>query len=265
MPVIEINDIAAPELDCFARDSESQLLHKNEPTGEGEFIAESPYVIGLALDAGYRPLSVLCERDKLCDPVVKRLCDLPVYTADSALLTKIAGFKLTHGVLCRMQRKKLLKADEVCKTARRVVVLEQVMNPTNVGAIMRSCAALGMDAVLLSDDCSDPLYRRAARVSMGTVFQVPWTYFEKGCDKISLLKSLGFTSVALALTDRSVSIDNPELKQIKRLAIVMGSEGEGLCEKTIADCDYTAKIPMFNGVDSLNVAAASAIACYVLK
>lgn len=262
--IIEITDFNAPELDIYARLSEPQLLHYFEPNG-GIFIAESPNVIGLALDAGYEPISLLAEkRDGLAaDPLIERLGDVPIYTAPFDVLTRLTGFKLTRGALCAMRRKALPSVAEICAGARRIAVLENVVNPTNVGAIIRSAAALNADAVLLTPACSDPLYRRAARVSMGTVFRIPWTYLESD-NYIGTLKQLGFATAAMALTDRSVSIDHPAPAAEPKLAILLGTEGEGLSKATISAADYTVKIPMSHGVDSLNVAAASAVAFWQL-
>ena len=259
--IIEITDFNSPQLDIYARMSEGQLLNRHEPE-KGIFIAESPKVVERALDAGCEPISMLVERkhiDGEAKPIIDRCREVPVYTAPFEVLTQLTGFKLTRGMLCAMHRPQLPNVSEVCSKARRIAVLENVMNPTNVGAIFRSAAALNMDAVLLTHGCSNPLYRRAIRVSMGTVFQIPWTFLneEKG---VSELKELGFKTAAMALTDDSVSIDNEELLAEEKLAIVLGTEGDGLAKETIADCDYTVKIPMFHGVDSLNVAAASAVA-----
>ena len=241
--------------------SEGQLLNRHEPE-KGIFIAESPKVVERALDAGCEPISMLVERkhiDGEAKPVIDRCREVPVYTAPFEVLTQLTGFKLTRGMLCAMHRPQLPNVSEVCSKARRIAVLENVMNPTNVGAIFRSAAALNMDAVLLTHGCSNPLYRRAIRVSMGTVFQIPWTFLDKE-KGVSELKELGFKTAAMALTDDSVSIDNEELLAEEKLAIVLGTEGDGLAKETIADCDYTVKIPMSHGVDSLNVAAASAVA-----
>lgn len=259
--IIEITDFNSPQLDIYARMSEGQLLNRHEPE-KGIFIAESPKVVERALDAGCEPISMLVERkhiDGEAKPIIDRCREVPVYTAPFEVLTQLTGFKLTRGMLCAMHRPQLPNVSEVCSKARRIAVLENVMNPTNVGAIFRSAAALNMDAVLLTHGCSNPLYRRAIRVSMGTVFQIPWTFLneEKG---VSELKKLGFKTAAMALTDDSVSIDNEELLAEEKLAIVLGTEGDGLAKETIADCDYTVKIPMSHGVDSLNVAAASAVA-----
>ena len=270
--IIEITDFTAPELDVYARLTEAQLLNREEPA-KGLFIAESPKVIERALDAGCVPVSLLMERKHIesqAKDVIERCGDIPVYTSNLDILTKLTGFQLTRGVLCAMRRPALPAVEEVLKDARRIVILENVMNPTNVGAIFRSAAALGMDAVLLTPGCSNPLYRRAARVSMGTVFQIPWTFIgremadwpEAGMEK---LRSLGFKTAAMALRDDSVSIDDEKLLAEEKLAVIMGSEGDGLRGDTIADCDYTVKIPMYHDVDSLNVAAASAVAFWQLR
>ena len=259
--IIEITDFNSPQLDIYARMSEGQLLNRHEPE-KGIFIAESPKVVERALDAGCEPISMLVERkhiDGEAKPVIDRCREVPVYTAPFEVLTQLTGFKLTRGMLCAMHRPQLPNVSEVCSKARRIAVLENVMNPTNVGAIFRSAAALNMDAVLLTHGCSNPLYRRAIRVSMGPVFQIPWTFLDKE-KGVSELKELGFKTAAMALTDDSVSIDNEELLAEEKLAIVLGTEGDGLAKETIADCDYTVKIPMSHGVDSLNVAAASAVA-----
>lgn len=270
-PIIEITNFEFPELDVYARLNESQLLHFNEPN-PGIFIAESPKVIERALNAGYHPISFLIEKKEIgaqAEEIFSRWESVPVYTAEFEVLKQLTGFGLTRGMLCAMERLSLKSVEEVCKNARRIAVLENVVNPTNVGAIFRSAAALNMDAVLLTPACSDPLYKRAARVSMGTVFQVPWTFFDK--KKVSwpdggiqLLKEMGFQTAAMALTDDSVSIDDKNLMAEEKLAIVLGTEGEGLAKHTIATCDYTVKIPMMHGVDSLNVAAASAVAFWQL-
>ena len=270
--VMEITDFSAPELDVYARLTEAQLLNRFEPA-KGMFIAESPKVIHRALDAGCVPVSMLMERkdiDGSAREILERCPDIPVYTADEDLLCNLTGYHLTRGVLCAMRRPQLPAAEEILADKRRVVILENVQNPTNVGAIFRSAAALGMDAVLLTPGCSNPLYRRSARVSMGTVFQVPWTYIGtetadwpgKGME---ILKNLGYKTAAMALSDNSVSIDDPALMAEEKLAILMGSEGDGLTDVTIAACDYTVKIPMYHGVDSLNVAAASAVAFWQLR
>lgn len=267
--IIEITDFAAPELDIYARYSEVQLLRINEPK-PGIFIAESPKVVERALDAGYEPISMLVEHKHIetqAKELIARCGDIPVYTAEYDVLTKLTGFALTRGMLCAMKRRTLPTVEEVCSNTRRIAVLENVVNPTNVGAIFRSAAALHMDAVLLTPGCSDPMYRRASRVSMGTVFQVPWTYIPKGDwaeNSMETLKKLGFCTAAMALSDRSVSIADPALSQEEKLAIILGTEGDGLAASTIAACDYTVKIPMSHGVDSLNVAAASAVAFWQL-
>ena len=266
----EIKDFAAPELDVYARTSEVQLLRYYEPE-PGVFIAESPKVIERALHAGYQPVSFLVEHKDLereAGEILKKYPDVPVYTAEYEILVKLTGFALTRGMLCAMRRNPLPLAEEICRNASRIAVLENVVNPTNIGAIFRSAAALHMDAVLLTGGCSDPLYRRAARVSMGTVFQIPWTYFDKKTawpgEGMQLLKNMGFKTAAMALRDDSVGIDNQTLQAEEKLAIVLGTEGDGLSSQTIADCDYTVKIPMSHGVDSLNVAAASAVAFWEL-
>lgn len=269
--IIEIKDFHAPELDIYARLTENQLLDLKEPE-HGLFIAESPRVIERALDAGYTPVSLLLERKHIegeAREIVARCEGIPVYTADFDVLTRLTGFKLTRGALCAMERPNLPDLKTVCAKARRIAVLENVMNPTNVGAIFRNGAALNMDAVLLTPACSNPLYRRAVRVSMGTVFQIPWTFFDRELPgqpsaDIGILKELGFVTVAMALKRDSLSVTDPRLKAAKKLAIVLGNEGDGLAEDTIAACDYTVRIPMKHGVDSLNVAAASAVAFWEL-
>ena len=268
----EITDFSAPELDIFARLRENQLANW-ECAEKGIFIAESPKVIGRALAAGYEPISFLMERrhvESQGKELLERCGPVPVFTAEEVVLAQMTGFHLTRGMLCAMKRRELPKAEQVCAGTRRVAVLERVMNPTNVGAIFRSAAALGMDAVLLTPECSDPLYRRCTRVSMGTVFQIPWTYIGANRSEwersgAELLRGLGFKTAAMALDDNSVSMDDPRLAAESRLAIILGSEGDGLAKKTIADCDYTVKIPMSHGVDSLNVAAASAVAFWELR
>ena len=266
----EIKDFAAPELDVYARTSEVQLLRYYEPE-PGIFIAESPKVIERALNAGYQPISFLVEYKDLegeAREILKQYPDVPVYTAEYELLVKLTGFALTRGMLCAMRRNSLPSVEEICRNASRIAVLENVVNPTNIGAIFRSAAALHMDAVLLTGGCSDPLYRRAARVSMGTVFQIPWTYFDKKTvwpqDGMQILQNLGFKTAAMALRDDSVGIDDKALCSEEKLAVILGTEGDGLASQTIADCDYTVKIPMSHGVDSLNVAAASAVAFWEL-
>ena len=262
---IEITNFNDPNLDLYARLSEVQLLRYAEPK-QGIFVAESPKVIGRALQAGYEPISFLLahqDLDREAVEILEQWEDIPVYTAEDAVLRKLTGFAMTRGMLCAMRRRELPSVEEICRGARRIVVLENVVNPTNVGAIFRSAAALHMDAVLLTGGCSDPLYRRAARVSMGTVFQIPWTYFDKKTvwpsQGMAQLQNIGFKTVAMALRNDSVEIDDPELKRQKKLAIILGTEGEGLLAETMEACDYTVKIPMSHGVDSLNVAAASAV------
>ncbi|MEI3418402.1 MAG: RNA methyltransferase [Blautia sp.] len=268
--IIEINDFSAPELDIYARTSEVQLLRYNEPA-PGFFIAESPKVIERACNAGYEPVSFLVEHKDLegeAKELLERFPEIPVYTAEYETLVKMTGYALARGMLCVMRRRALSSIEEICQNARRIAILENVVNPTNIGAIFRSAAALHMDAVLLTSGCSDPLYRRASRVSMGTVFQIPWTYFDKKIswpeDGMKTLRKLGFKTVAMALRDDSFSIDDPQLHEQEKLAIILGTEGDGLASDTIADCDYTVKIPMSHGVDSLNVAAASAVAFWEL-
>ena len=268
--IIEITDFEAPELDIYARLTENQLINRHEPE-KGLFIAESPKVVERALDAGYEPVSMLLERKHIAGQayhIIERCNDIPVYTSEFDVLTKLTGFQLTRGVLCAMRRPPLPHVEEICADAHRIAILENVVNPTNIGAIFRS-AALNMDAVLLTPACSDPLYRRAIRVSMGTVFQIPWTYL---CDEadawpqksIALLQKMGFKTAAMALKEDSIRIDDPKLMKEEKLAIILGTEGDGLASETIADCDYTVRIPMSHGVDSLNVAAASAVAFWQL-
>ena len=260
----EVTDFSDLELDIYARLTEVQLLNRREPD-KGIFIAESPKVIERALNAGCVPISFLMETrhvENQAKQLIARCGDIPVFTAELDVLTQLTGFKLTRGMLCAMYRPKLPTVEDICKNARRVAVLEDVMNPTNVGAIFRSAAALGIDAVMLTSASSDPLYRRSIRVSMGTVFQVPWTYLGEG--GISDLRRLGFKTAAMALKSDSLPIYDPRLAKIDKLAIVLGTEGDGLAAGTIADCDYTVLIPMSHGVDSLNVAAASAVAFYQL-
>lgn len=265
--IIEIQNFSDPALDLYARLTENQLLNRADPEN-ALFIAESPLVIGRALDAGCKPVSFLMERQHIegkgCEILARCCQDVPVYTAEESVLAQLTGFHLTRGMLCAMRRPKLPSVEEVCRSARRIAVLENVMNPTNIGAIFRSAAALGMDAVLLTSAGSDPLYRRASRVSMGNVFLIPWTYLPEEGDWTQLLRSFGFRTVAMALRDDSVQLDDPRLAAEEKLAIVMGTEGDGLASTTIASCDYTVKIPMYHGVDSLNVAAASAVAFYEL-
>ncbi len=270
--IIEISDFAAPELDVFARLTEAQLRNRLEAE-KGVFVAESPKVIQRALDTGYEPVSLLMERRHIPGQgrdIIARCGDIPVYTADRELLAKLTGYALTPGVLCAMRRPRLPDVEALCAAARRVAVLEGIVDPTNVGAIFRSAAALNIDAVLVTPTCCDPLYRRAVRVSMGTVFQVPWTRIgvtpsewpERG---MARLRKLGFKTAAMALSDTAVSIEDSRLMAEEKLAIVLGTEGDGLAASTIADCDYTVRIPMSHGVDSLNVAAASAVAFWQLR
>lgn len=295
--IIEIDNLDAEELRIYACTSEVQLLRYFEPA-PGLFIAESPRVVERALDAGYEPISILAERRLVSEAagaveaaygqgnfadfvssnyemretasmagrILERCGDIPVYVADAAVLTRITGYHLTQGFLCAMRRRELPTAGTVCSDAARIAVLEDVVNPTNIGAIFRSAAALGIDAVLLTRACSDPLYRRAIRVSMGTVFQIPWTYLETPAPEyVKDLKRMGFATVAMALREDTVSIDDPRLAAEERLAVILGTEGEGLRAETIEACDYTVKIPMAHGVDSLNVAAASAVAFWELR
>ena len=268
----EIKDFTAPELDVYARTSEVQLLRYYEPKS-GIFIAESPKVISRALDGGYEPVSVLVEKKQVLEDaetiaVLGKCGNVPVYTAEFEVLTKLTGFKLTRGMLCAMKRRRLPSLQEICNGCDRIAVLENVMNPTNVGAIFRSAAALHMDAVILTGGCSNPLYRRASRVSMGTVFQIPWTFVDNSViwpeEGMKILRELGFKTAAMALKEDSASIDDPELMKEDKLAVILGTEGDGLAPETIADCDYTVMIPMSHGVDSLNVAAASAVAFWQL-
>ena len=270
--MIEITDFDAPELDVYARLTEAQLLNKDHPE-DGLFIAESPKVISRALDGGYEPVSVLVEKKQVLEDaetiaVLGKCGNVPVYTAEFEVLTKLTGFKLTRGMLCAMKRRRLPGLQEICNGCDRIAVLENVMNPTNVGAIFRSAAARHMDAVILTGGCSNPLYRRASRVSMGTVFQIPWTFVDNSViwpeEGMKILRELGFKTAAMALKEDSVSIDDPELMKEDKLAVILGTEGDGLAPETIADCDYTVMIPMSHGVDSLNVAAASAVAFWQL-
>jgi tRNA G18 (ribose-2'-O)-methylase SpoU len=262
--IVEITDFSAPELDIFARKTENQLLNREHPD-EGIFIAESPKVVERALDGGYEPVSVLVETrhiDGEAREILARMGDVPIYTAPFEVLTQLTGFQLTRGVLCAMRRKSLPSLAQALSGATRIAVLENVMNPTNVGAIFRSAAALGMDAVLLTPGSSNPLYRRAIRVSMGTVFQVTWTFAPENWQQE--LKTMGFATAALALREDTLSIRDPRLAKEEKLALVLGTEGDGLADGTITNCDYTVKIPMTHGVDSLNVAAASAVAFFQL-
>lgn len=269
--IIEVTDLALPELDVFARLTEAQLRSRLEPE-KGIFIAESPKVIQRALDAGCEPVSLLMERRQIegqARDIIAR-CGVPVYTADRELLARLTGYRLTRGVLCAMRRPRLPQAEQLCAGARRIAVLEGIVDSTNLGAIFRSAAALGVDAVLTTPSCCDPLCRRAVRVSMGTVFQVPWAWL--GADPsewpqpgLERLQKLGFKTAAMALSDHAVSIEDPRLLKEEKLAIVLGTEGDGLAPRTIAGCDYTVRIPMAHNVDSLNVAAASAVAFWQLR
>lgn len=272
MNLKEITSLAAPELDVYARLTQGQLRSKQNPA-QGVLIAESATAVHLALNAGYQPLSLLVERRQLQGAggeIAARVGEIPVYTADDSVLEALTGFHLTRGVLCAMRRKPLPPVEEVLQNARRIAVLEGIMDSTNIGAIFRSAAALGMDAVLTTPDCCDPLCRRSIRVSMGTIFQVPWTcigtdaadWYQNG---IALLHGYGFQTAAMALSDRSICVDDPQLRRADKLAVMMGTEGTGLAKETIAKSDYTVKIPMCNGVDSLNVAAASAVAFWELR
>lgn len=269
--IIEITDFNAPELDVYARLTENQLLNRHEPE-KGLFIAESPKVIERALNAGCIPVSLLLEKKHIegqAKDIILRCGDIPVYTAEFDILTKLTGFELTRGALCAMYRPKLPSVETICKKAKRIAILENVMNPTNIGAIFRSAAALNIDAVLLTPACSNPLYRRSIRVSMGTVFQIPWTFIGDKSENwatqgIELLHHMGFKTAAMALCEDSVNIDDKNLMSEEKLAIILGTEGDGLATSTIANCDYTVCIPMSHGVDSLNVAAASAVAFWQL-
>ena len=270
--IIEIHDFSDPALDVFARLTEAQLRNKLEPE-KGIFIAESTKVIHTALNSGWEPVSLLMERkhiDGQAADLIARCPDIPVYTADRSILEQLTGYQLTRGILCAMRRKKLPTVEEVCAGAKRIAILEGIVDPTNIGAIFRSAAALGMDAILVTPTCGDPLYRRAARGSMGTVFQIPWTRIvevhtdwpKQGMEQ---LHALGFKTAAMALSDNSVSIEDPCLTAEPKLAVILGTEGDGLKAETIAACDYTVRIPMAHGVDSLNVAAASAVAFWQLR
>ena len=263
--IIEISDITAPELDIFARLTDSQLRNRLEPE-KGIFVAESPKVIAVALDAGYCPVSLVMERrhiDGDGKEIIVRCGEIPVYTADREVLEALTGYRLTRGVLCAMRRPADITAEAVCIKAKRIAVLEGIVDSTNIGAIFRSAAALGIDGILLTNTCCDPLCRRAVRVSMGTVFQIPWARVSDDC--LRVLKAMNFKTAAMALSDQAISIDDPQLKNADKLAIVLGTEGDGLSSKTISDCDYTVCIPMYHGVDSLNVAAASAVAFWELR
>lgn len=264
MPIINVSSLSHPGVEIFSTLTEAQLRMSSEQ-GMGLFIAESPKVISVALDAGYKPLSLLCERkhilgDAAC--IIERCGDIPIYTGERELLASITGYKLTRGVLCAMQRPAMRSVSDVCSGAQRVVVIDGVVDTTNIGSIFRSAAALGIDAVLLTPTSCDPLNRRAVRVSMGSVFLVPWTWIN---EPIASLRKLGFSTVAMALTDNSVSIDNADILKEKKLAIIMGTEGDGLAQNVISDADYVARIPMSNGVDSLNVGAAAAVAFWQLR
>lgn len=264
MPIIEINDLSHPGVEVYGRLTEAQLRNRLDP-GRGIFVAESPKVIAVALNAGYEPLSLLCERRHITGdaaPLIARCGDLPVYTGEREVLTKLTGYTLTRGVLCAMRRPAPPDLESVCRGAARVAVMDGVVDSTNVGAIFRSAAALGVDAVLTTPTCCDPFNRRVVRVSMGSVFLVPWTWLDGGVEK---LHDLGFQTVAMALTDKSIPIDSAILSTVPRMAIVLGAEGDGLPPETIAQCNYTARIPMAHGVDSLNVAAAAAVAFWELR
>lgn len=270
--VIEITDLAAPELAVYTRLTHAQLRSRRAPE-KGLFIAESAKVIACALAAGCRPVSFLMERRQLSaleHSMLEPYGDVPVYTADREVLARLTGYELTRGVLCAMMRPALPGVEELCRTARRIAVLENLADPTNVGALFRSAAALGMDGILVTPSCCDPLYRRAVRVSMGTVFQIPWTQIGEDPSQwpqpgLSRLRDMGFQTVAMALSDRSVSIEDPVLARAEKLAVILGTEGDGLSTRTIAECDYTARIPMCHGVDSLNVAAAGAVIFWQLR
>lgn len=264
MPIIEITSLSHPGVAMFSQLTEAQLRNRIEPE-KGIFIVESPKVIRVALDSGYQPLALLCERKHIegdAADIVGRCGDLPIYTGERELLAQLTGYQLTRGVLCAMRRPRPLSVGDVCREARRVVVIDGVVDTTNIGAIFRSAAALGIDGVLLTPQSCDPLNRRAVRVSMGSVFLIPWTWIE---EPVSSLRQFGFKIAAMALTDDSISIDNPELKSTPRLAIIMGTEGDGLALSTISEADFVVRIPMSHGVDSLNVAAASAVAFYALR
>lgn len=264
MPIIEITSLNHPGVEVFATLTEAQLRNRLEPS-KGIFIAESPKVIQVALNAGYEPLALLCERKHIngdAASIVERCGDIPIYTGERELLTSLTGYTLTRGVLCAMRRPKAKPVESICKDAKRIVVIDGVVDTTNIGAIFRSAAALGMDAVLLTPSSCDPLNRRSVRVSMGSVFLVPWTWLES---PIPSLHSLGFRTAAMALTDNSISISHPILKEEQRLALILGTEGDGLSSQTIAEADYVVRIPMSHEVDSLNVAAASAVAFWELR
>lgn len=270
--IIEINDINAAEVAMFSHLTEAQLRNKLDPA-QGIFIAESPKVINVALDASMEPVALLTSHKNLegqARPIIDRCGEIPIYTGDDALLTNITGFELTRGILCAMRRPKPLSVKEVCEGKRRIVIIDSVVNATNTGAIFRAAAALGMDGILLTRTCCDPLNRRSVRVSMGTVFQIPWTYLGETCHdwpqpSMDQLHQLGYKTAAMALSDNSISIDDPRLRSTDRLAIIMGNEGDGLSKEALAACDYIVKIPMQNGVDSLNVAGAAAVAFWELR
>ena len=266
--IIEITDISAPELDVYARLTHAQLRNRLEPN-KGIFIAESPKVIRLALQAGCTPLSLLMERKHITGDgaeIIDKCPEIPVYTADREVLSALTGYELTRGVLCAMRRPTPLSPADVCKDAKRIAVLEGVVDSTNIGAIFRSAAALGMDGILLTQTCCDPLTRRAVRVSMGTVFQIPWAYLaEDSSNWQAYLKQFGFKTAAMALNDKAISVEDERLCGEEKLAIVLGTEGDGLATKTIENCDYNVIIPMYYNVDSLNVAAASAVAFWQLR
>lgn len=264
MAIIEITSLQHPGVEIFATLTEAQLRNRIEPE-KGIFIAESPKVINVALNAGYEPLAILCEQKHITGDavsIIERCPDIPIYTGSRELLTSLTGYTLTRGVLCAMKRPQPLSVEDVCNNAQRIVVIDGVVDTTNIGAIFRSAAALGIDAVLLTPSSCDPLNRRAIRVSMGSVFLVPWTWID---GSLNHLKEIGFRTVAMALSDNSISIDDPSLSAEPRLAIIMGTEGDGLAKETISDADYVVRIPMFHNVDSLNVAAASAIAFWQLR
>ena len=264
MPIVTVNDLESPEVSIYSALTEAQRRNRLDPE-RGIFIAESPKVIRVAINAGYTPLSMLCEERHIAGDaadIIARFPEMPVYTGSRDLLARLTGYKLTRGVLCAMRRKPLPSPVEICSGAHRVAVIDSVVDTTNIGAIFRSAAALGIDAVLLTPTSCDPLNRRAVRVSMGTVFQIPWTWIDQ---PLTSLNEIGFKTVAMALTDRSISIDDPKLAREPRLAIILGTEGDGLAEQTISEADYTVRIPMAHGVDSLNVAAASAVAFWQLR
>lgn len=264
MAIIEITSLQHPGVEIFATLTEAQLRNRIEPE-KGIFIAESPKVINVALNAGYEPLAILCEQKHITGDaasIIERCPDIPIYTGSRELLTSLTGYTLTRGVLCAMKRPQPLSVEDVCNNAQRIVVIDGVVDTTNIGAIFRSAAALGIDAVLLTPSSCDPLNRRAIRVSMGSVFLVPWTWIDGSLNR---LKEIGFRTVAMALSDNSISIDDPSLSAEPRLAIIMGTEGDGLAKETISNADYVVRIPMSHNVDSLNVAAASAIAFWQLR